>query len=94
MTSIVLKHPTPKKYTPSQIHALVCEHKAEWCKLPELQRMYHSRKASRVTSIAWEWYAGINSVEQVALQFGVSVDTVHALGHILSVEPIRRQPPA
>lgn len=94
MTRIVLKTPTPveQRYTISDIHVLVCQHAKEWsAQLPALNRMLHTRAASRVTGVAWFYYCGSKSAEAVAKEFRVSVETVVALARVLGIQPVQRR---
>jgi hypothetical protein len=70
---------------------LTCQHEKEWRKIPQFTHLRHTRASSAVSGLAWFFYCGNDSVEQVAKEFKVSVETVVALGCILGIQPVQRQ---
>jgi len=93
MRRIVLKNPTPveQRYTAEQIHQLVCQHEKEWRSLAELKGMHHTRAASRVTGLAWFYYCGQYSVEQITKEFRVSEATMQELARVLGIKCIQHR---
>lgn len=97
MTRIVVHGMQPKKYNPNQIHALVCQHEAEWRKLPALEFMAHKRDSSAVSVLAWRYHIGepLDLIVQAQhrplghTSRQLTVETLQALGRILGVEPVK-----
>ena len=93
MTRIALKTPTPveERFTIDQIHKLVCQYEKEWQTLAELKFMHHTRAESRVTGLAWFYYCGQYSVEQITKEFRVSEATMQELARVLGIKRVQRR---
>jgi hypothetical protein len=102
MTKVRLTAPTPAaaRYTISDIHRLVCERRAEWAKTEIALRLQHSSESSAVTAVAWRFYVGNESPEEIARQYDksdgvyyrITADSLHALGKVLGIAPVRGAP--
>jgi hypothetical protein len=103
MTKVSLTAPTPAaaRYTISDIHQLVCQRRAEWAKIPEIAlRLQHSSESSAVTAVAWRFYVGNESPEEIARQYDksggvyyrITADSLRALGKVLGIAPVRGAP--
>jgi hypothetical protein len=102
MTKVRLTAPAPAAArTISDIHQLVCERRAEWAKIPEIAlRLQHSSESSAVTAVAWRFYVGNESPEEIARQYDksggvyyrITADSLRALGKVLGIAPVRGAP--
>lgn len=100
MTRIVVKSPTPasQRYTPQQIHELVCEREAKWANIPIINKMIHSRSDSVVSYIAWQYYTGTIAVEDIAKRYKTRHGTLTAahlerLARALGIKRVKAQWP-